>query len=164
MTTDTALIPLTQGHSAIVDADDYERLSQWKWCTMTSRGGPRAKRAYRDENGKQQTMLMHRFIMGAIGADVVDHINHDTLDNRKANLRVCSRLENQRNSTSRKKSTSKYLGVDWVRRNQKWRARIQTDNGALHIGVFATEFEAARAYDVKAAEHFGEFANLNIKD
>jgi hypothetical protein len=95
---------------------------------------------------------------------VVDHKNGDKLDNRRENLRICTIAENIRNSkTSTKKGkTSRYKGVYWVGRIKKWVARIHVDRKGLHVGVFTDEAEAARAYDVAARQHFGEFARTNF--
>jgi hypothetical protein len=93
---------------------------------------------------------------------IIDHIDGDKSNNSIENLRACSHQQNMRNSNSRKNSSSKYLGVNWDKRREKWRAKIKVDVQQSHLGYFTCEKEAARAYNKAAAEHFGEFANLNI--
>jgi hypothetical protein len=100
---------------------------------------------------------MHRLIMNApIGYDV-DHINHNGLDNRRCNLRVCTRTQNQANSKPRKKS-SKYKGVSWSNSENKWRAFIRINGKGKTIGRFDSELDAAEAYNNEAKKCFGEFA------
>ena len=105
---------------------------------------------------------MHRFIMKPKSNEYVDHINGDKLDNRKENLRICTKKENQRNQKVRKDNTSGYKGVALMA-GKYWRAYI-TSGGSRqkHLGNFKTKEEAARAYDEKAKEYFGEFARLNF--
>ena len=157
-------IPLTQGFVAIVDDEDYEELMQWKWYANVGVGSPRATRmAPRDGEGRQKTILMHRQIMNAPDARVVDHINHDTLDNRRStNLRVCTRAQNQANRIKRAPGTSQFKGVHWDTQRMRWRARLRINGREIRLGRFRDEKEAARAYNRAAKEHFKEFANLNI--
>ena len=108
----------------------------------------------------------HRVIVGVTHPRVyVDHINHDGLDNRRVNLRVCSQAENQRNKVS-KGGSSTYLGVSFQKSRpnlrRRWRAKIEHKGKAIELGYFASEEEAARARDIAAQELFGEFANLNL--
>ena len=162
MTDNTALIPLTQGKVAIVDATDFEWLSQWKWYALCNNNIWRAYRQTRVSVGKQKVMPMHRQIMLAPDGKAVDHVNHDGLDNRRANLRVCSIAENNMNRRSVRGATSKYLGVCAER--TKWRARIRHHGKLFSIGLFTDEVEAALAYDAEARKLFGEFANPNFSD
>ena len=91
---------------------------------------------------------------------VVDHVNHDTLDNRKSNLRVCSNRENMMNQVQNGGS-SKYKGVSFSKKQRKYAAYISIDRRRRHLGTFETEEEAAIAYNTAAIEHYGEFAYLN---
>lgn len=104
---------------------------------------------------------MHRIIVDAPAGMVVDHINHDALDNRRANLRVCTQSQNLGNQI-RKLGSSKYKGVSWHKAAQKWHARIQKNDAHVSLGLFDSETDAARAYDSAAREHFGEFALCNF--
>lgn len=154
-------IPLTQGKVAIVDDEDYEWLSQWKWC-IDFRG---YAIRYDYSTGVQRVVKMHRAIL----ADdlkpglVCDHVNRDKLDNRRGNLRACTQSENNRNSTSRRGSSSRYIGVSAYR--ERWKAQIQLSGCKKSLGTFSCEQDAALAYNRAARELFGEFANLNpVKD
>ena len=94
----------------------------------------------------------------------IDHINNITDDNRICNLREATLQQNAQNRTSRKGSTSKYLGVYWYTRGEKWRAQIGLNGVKIHLGFFHNEEDAAKAYDKAAKKHFGEFANLNLPE
>ena len=145
---------------ALVDDSDYEYLNQYSW-SISNCGGYKYARAF-IENKK---ISMHRLIMGANGFNtVVDHIDHNTLNNQKENLRVCTRAQNQANTYSRPNTTSRYLGVCWYSRDKRWVAKLQSNYKKIVIGYFKDETEAAKAYDSKAKEIHGEFANLNFKE
>jgi len=110
------LLPLSQNKFAIVDADDYERLNKYKWCVSKTRHTNYAMRRtkgkrVKGKRVKRKTIMMHRFILNAPRGLVVDHINHNGLDNRKSNLRLCTRAENSYNSRSFNNKSSKYKGV-----------------------------------------------------
>jgi len=154
---DIRYIPLTQGRFAIVDAEDYNRLSRYDWFAMNSR---QTCYAYRYSNGT--ILSMHREIMRAPKGLICDHKNHNGLDNRKCNLRLCTRKQNARNRQARTGCSSRYKGVYWSKRYKKWRARICFNGRRIHLGNFFDEKKAALAYDNKAVELFGEFAYLNF--
>lgn len=151
-------ISLTQGKVALVDDEDYEWLSAYKWC-YTSPIGYAVTKVRTPE--KQVSMLMHRLIMNAPTNLVTDHINHNKLDNRRENLRLCTRQENNRNMPMRSNNTSGYKGVYWHKARSKWQANIRHLGEEVYLGVFEDKHEAALAYNEKAAELFGEFASLN---
>lgn len=92
----------------------------------------------------------------------VDHINGDTLDNRRSNLRLCTVSGNNHNRMKSKNNTSGYKGVSWLKQNQKWRAYIKVNSKDKHLGCYLDKEDAARAYDKAAKEYFGEFARLNF--
>ncbi|MMZ67947.1 hypothetical protein D1872_305870 [compost metagenome] len=96
-------IPLTQGKVAIIDDEDFEKVSAYKWCYSSTIGYAVSRKVV---NGKRQPVLMHRLILDAPPGLVTDHINHDKLDNRKANLRLCTRHENNRNMPLRSNNKS----------------------------------------------------------
>jgi hypothetical protein len=104
---------------------------------------------------------MHREIAGPGPGQVVDHINHDGLDNRRCNLRVCSHAENVRNQRGQYGRSSRYKGVSRDRRLGKWRAQIWHNGKHTYLGLHDSETAAAEAYNAKARELFGEFAYLN---
>jgi hypothetical protein len=152
------LIPV-QGHFAKVDDKDYKFLIQFKWYYRRQKNRHWALRKYRGE-----TISMHRDIMKCKKGDKIDidHKDHDGLNNQRNNLRRANRSQN---SANRKKifGRSKYLGVSFEKNTNKWRAQI-TKNGRWHnLGRYESEIMAAKAYDAKAKELHGEFANLNFK-
>jgi len=152
------LIPLTQGLFALVDAEDYERLSKHKWHVTGGRAGYYAARKV---NGR--TMTMHREILNVPAGMVCDHKNHNTLDNRKCNLRICTPAQNAQNKRPREGGTSRYKGVSWHKDKSKWRAVICHRGRTIHIGYYDYQADAAIAYDDRAIELFGEFACLNTQ-
>jgi len=151
-------IQLTQGLVALVDDDDFEFLDQWKW-NLDSHGY--AKRDIKTKDGRT-CIKMHREILSLSKNDgiFVDHINNIPLDNRKHNLRKCSKSENQHNSCIRKNNTSGYKGVRLQKRTGKWTARITVNWKEIHIGTFETPELAHAAYCNAALELHGEFANF----
>jgi hypothetical protein len=151
------LIPLTQGKFAIVDAEDYERLSKYKWSCQKDRNNYYASRA----NGNRR-ISMHREIMKAPKGLQVDHIDGDGLNNRKSNLRLCTHAENVHNSRPMRNGSSQYKGVCWHKCKKKWCVSISKSGERTYLGRFEDEIEAAMAYDRKAEELFGEFAYLNF--
>jgi len=161
------LLPLSQNKFAIVDAEDYHRLSKYKWCLSRT---PHTNYAMRRTKGKRvkgkrvkrKSIMMHRFILNAPRHLVVDHINHNGLDNRKKNLRLCTRAQNNRNSRSFRKKTSRYKGVSWDKRRKRFLACIRCNGKYYYLGRFKSETDAAKAYDRKARELFGQFAFLNF--
>ena len=157
-------IPLTQGKFAIVDDGDFEELSKHKWCIMKS--GRNAFRAVRGiwKNERRITVYMHRVVMNAPKNLDVDHINHNPLDNRKCNLRVCTKSQNQHNQQLHKDGSSRFKGVSINRQVNKWAAAIKFKSKSISIGLFGSEVEAAKAYDEKAKELFGEYAYVNFKN
>lgn len=151
-----AEIPLTQGRIAIVDDEDYDWLMEWRW--LVNSWGYVARSIHRGQT------LMHRLILNAPAGTDVDHINSNRLDNRRCNLRLASRAQNNRNRKSQDGTFSKYKGVGWRKDVKKWRAQITVNYKNIHLGYFDTEIEAAKAYDVAAHEHFADFAYLNFPE
>ncbi|MGD2095085.1 MAG: HNH endonuclease [Phycisphaerales bacterium] len=157
-------IPLTHGQYAIVDPDDYERIAKYKWYAGRHNSTFYAIRGkWYKKRKKQMTTMMHRVIMNTPEGMFVDHINHNGLDNRKANLRLATRAENNRNVRCLKKNnSSKYRGVWHDKRYNKWRAQISINRKKKHLGYFKDEKEAGMAYDKAAKKYYGEFAILNF--
>lgn len=154
---DVRFIPLTQGKFAIVDAEDYERLSKYKWYLKNLGYN---SYAYRTDNYRKRAM--HREIMNAPDGMVVDHIDGNGLNNSKSNLRICTQAQNVYNNRPKLNTSSKYKGVSFNKNEGKWKVTIKCKGEHFHLGWFRDEKKAARAYDKKAAELFGEFAYLNF--
>jgi hypothetical protein len=160
-------IPLSQGKFAIVDAEDFDRLNQYKWCAVQY-----GENFYANRNGGKlgkfhRTFIvkMHREVLQDPPGMIVDHINHNGLDNRKSNLRIVTREQNLWNSRKNIScGTSKYKGVTYFKRDNRWRAYITYKKKRTFIGSFLDEDTAAKAYDEKAKQLFGEFAYLNFPD
>lgn len=155
-------IPLTQGKVAIVDDEDYEELNRYKWYANLQSGIWYARRHLEKMNEKNITM--HRQIMGSPCGKFIDHINQNGLNNRKENLRTCTRSQNCKNSLRQKNNSSGFNGVCWHKRIKKWQAYIQKNKKIIHLGYFVDINEAGRAVDTKAKEFFGEFAVLNFPE
>ena len=153
-------IDLTQGKKAIVDDEDFEWLSQWKWCY----DGNYAVRHSPTVNGKRRPIWMHREIMKTPEGMETDHRDMDKINNRKENLRICLLSENQRNRVAYANNTSGYKGVTWNRRDKEWRAQITVESRIIQLGGFRTAEEAALAYDEAALKYHGEFARGNFND
>jgi len=150
------VIPLTRGKYALVDEEDYERVNKYNWCASKESN---SWYAYTTINNKHRSL--HKFLLKS-NKGRIDHINHDGLDNRKINLRDCTPSENAQNGRSHRDSVSKYKGVSWFKRDNKWKAQISINGKNKHLGYFLSEEEAARAYDAKAKELHKEFAYLNF--
>lgn len=155
---DTARIPLTRGLFALVSEADFAELSQYRWYARPRGNQFYAIRRERTGDSRNISVSMHRQILGAPAHLVVDHRNGDTLDNRRANLRICTPMQNSRNkrvicATSGFKGVHIHLDV--------WRANIHVAGKKIFLGLFEDPIEAARAYDAAALTHFGEFAATN---
>lgn len=153
-------IELTKGYTTIVDDSDYDVLCKYKWHAMDTIGRVVAARVITNEDYTRTLQLLHRVIMIAPPELEVDHINGNTLDNRRSNLRLCTHQENCMNASVAKHS-SKFKGVSRNVTGKKWVAQIRYNNRLIYLGSFESEESAAKAYNVKASELFGEFARLN---
>ena len=150
-------IALTQGRTALVDDDDYEWLSQWRWY-FNSNGPGYASRW----DKSRRSVLMHRVIMNAEKGVVIGHRNGNTLDNRRVNLYRATRSTLGSQQRPQTGGHSRYKGVTWDRSNQRWRAQIKVQGKPKHLGYFTDEAAAAQAYDEAAARLFGPVAVTNV--
>jgi hypothetical protein len=148
---DMKMIPLTKGKYAKVDNEDYEYLSKRKWHYSSG---------YASSGGQ----LMHRVIMNAPSDMQVDHKDQDKLNNQRSNLRLCTSRENRLNTGKRSDNISGFKGVTWRRDRRKWQAGIKVKGKNIHLKMFLTIEEAARAYDEAAKKYFGDHAWLNFPD
>jgi len=158
-------IQLTQGKIAIVDDEDFERVSARRWFAVkyANYGGEKflALTNIKKADGKWTNISLHRFIMNPpIGVEV-DHINKDTLDNQKANLRLASRSQNARNRSMFSNNKSGFKGVYFCKRIQRFIAQIICNKKRYKLGHFHTAIDAAKAYNDAAIKFHGEFASLN---
>ena len=163
-TPDYIVIQLTKGQSTWISPEDAD-LANIKW--QANGGSDRSRYACRQNpEHKSQKEYLHRVILERLlsrpllKGEVVDHINMNKLDNRRENLRVATRSQNQENRGMPRNNKSGYKGVSWVKKDKKWTARIKHNKEAYSLGFFKTPEEAYQAYCDKARELHGEFANL----
>ncbi|KPK77617.1 MAG: hypothetical protein AMJ79_02700 [Phycisphaerae bacterium SM23_30] len=161
-----AFLPLTQGHVAIVDDQDLQYLKQWKWCANRQQNSLYAVRSMYLRPGKKVNRRLHHEVLRLpwpLPANhVVDHKNHNTLDCRKQNLRLCSRRQNSYNRRPfRRYMSSRYKGISWYKMQKRWRAQIQFNGRRRHLGFFKFEFEAVLTYNIAALILHDRFAFLN---
>lgn len=163
------LIPATgekyQGMLIIVDRDDVDWVTRYQWYVVKS------NRVDEEDGGlfyavrKPGTVpiFMHRELLGLTDPTIqVGHVNHNGIDNRRCNLRTGIVAQHQYGQRPQLGRSSKYKGVYWHKKEQKWRARIHKDGKDRSLGRFDDEIEAARSYDTAAREIFGDFAYLNF--
>ena len=134
----------------VIDTEDIPKIKKYKW---------RMTNGYIKSG--EENLQMSRIIMNPPNNMEVDHIDRNPLNNQKSNLRICTRSQNQMNTRSKLNGTSKYKGVHWNTRRKVWIAKIKINSATHQIGQFKSEIEAARAYNERAIELFGEFAKLN---
>lgn len=150
------LIPLTQGQWAIVDVADFEWLNQYKWCAAWD---SHTKGYYAMRRCKGRIVRMHRIILGLDFGDKRkgDHINLETLDNRRSNLRIATNSQNGCNSGMKSTNSTGFKGVDFEKRRGLYRAYIQKDGKLKFLGYKSTAEAAYELYCAACAELHGEF-------
>lgn len=132
----------SKGTEFIFDSDEYEKVSKYSWCL--------SKTNYLVANIKGKVIKLHRYILSAAKGTVIDHINGNTLDNRKSNLRFCSQKDNARNTNAK--------GVSLNKKTNKWRARIYVDRKEICLGTYSTYEEAYQARSKGEIKYFGEYS------
>lgn len=151
-------ITLTRGFVALVDDDDYERLSLQKWRAV--KYGHVWYAIHGNHHKKDE--FMHRVIMNAAPSQIIDHWNGDGLDNQRGNLRFADDSINQQNRHRLTTNTSGYRGVTFHKQCNKWQAGIKKFGKTYHLGLHVTKEEAARAYDEGARRIYGPMARTNF--
>jgi hypothetical protein len=156
-------IKLTRGKYAIVDVEDFERLNKYKWhcthCGYAKTAVPNKS----DKGPRQIPVSMHKLICPAPDGMIIDHINRNSLDNRKANLRAATQKQNVWNRKfKRTKGRTRYNGIRWDKNKEKWQVRLTINGRRESFGYYADEIEAAKAFDRVAKKYRGEYAFLNF--
>ncbi len=165
-------LKLTKGMVTLVDDDDFFWLNQWNWVAAITTTGCYASRCGRKKSddgrnlGIKCRFLMHRVIMGLMYSTdpnvIVDHKDGNGLNNQRSNLRICSKLQNNVNRRAIKGCRSAYKGVYWDLRHKAWTSEIRKGNYKKYLGLFSSEIEAAKAYDIQAFLWHGEYAQQNF--
>lgn len=161
-------IMMNRGLVALVSPEDVEVINRHRWSANNkSRKAYAIRQVHRcmcPETGKQRftTIYMHRVIIGAQPGQIVDHINGNSLDNRRENLRIATASQNAANKHPTRPAASGFRGV--YSATKGWRAEVRVENRVIRCGTYTTPIAAAMAYDFAARQHFGEFAVLNFPD
>lgn len=148
----TVIRPLPCGKVFLFDLEDYDYISRYSWC---SQNGRYVKTRLKPSN---VFTTLHKFLMNTPPGMTIDHINGNGFDNRRKNLRLATKCQNQAN----RKAESGYKGVCFAKRLNKWRAAIRSENKVYHLGVFENEIDAAKAYDAAAHHLHGKYAKTNF--
>lgn len=156
------LIPLTQGYFTKVDDDDFRKYAIYRWHVGFGGKNKKYPRPMRGSH-KGKYFYLYREITNCPKGMMVDHINGDTLDNRKCNLRICNRSENLLNSSFNKNNTSGFKGVIWHSQNKKWQAKATINKKQIYFGSSNDKVEAAKMYDEGITKLFGELCFTNKK-
>jgi hypothetical protein len=159
-----ALVPVGDRNWSAVDAQDLPLVLSRSWYPHPTNGGRIYAAAHKESGG---TLYLHRLLSGCPQGFEVDHANGDGLDNRRSNLRIATRSQNEANKRKSRRSgsarpTSQFKGVSWETRRQRWVAQLAVDGKHRFLGYFTDELHAARAYDQAAYKAWGEFAHLNM--
>ena len=149
--------------NVFIDGEDFDKIKGYKWCLQVRNNTNTLVVATNIKNGSRQKQLrITDIIMNRQKGQVVDHINHNTLDNRKENLRLCTQSENLKNSSRHKdNASSKYKGVYLDKKSGSFYSRISFNYKRINLGSFKTEVDAAEAYNIASLKYYGEFAHLN---
>ena len=153
-------IELSKGQVAIVDADDYEFLSQWKWHAAWSKETQSYYAEAWDYSLGKTRVAMHRVVMGCVKGDgkQVDHIHGNTLDNRRSELRFTDHAKNQMNRKLHSNSSSGHRGVSWCKQTGKWKVRVEVGDRVIWKGRFVEKDKAIRVAQATRIEAYGDFA------
>jgi hypothetical protein len=162
-------IQLSQGKVALVDDEDFGALSAVKWCAHRNGCTFYAQRGIRQPDGSLKAEHIHRLVLAwSLNRELAkfehaDHINGDGLDNRRANLRVVTSAQNNRNCRRhRANPSSRFLGVDWYKARRKWRTRVTVDGKQVFLGWYDSELAAAQAREIYIVAHLELCARTNF--
>lgn len=151
-------IRLTRGKEAQVSDTDYVSISKHKWSAVFD-----GHNWYASKRNGSGHIRMHAFLMNPPAGEEIDHRDRNGLNNQRRNLRICSHSNNCQNRMRTYNKTSKFKGVSWKKKNNKWCAQIRVGGTVFHLGLFREPELAARAYDIAALKAFGRFALTNKK-
>jgi len=155
------ILKLNQGKEVLIDDEDFDRVNLYRWSVQKRKNGFRAMR--KPKPGEDQNIYLHRYILNVPRGLEIDHINHNQLDNRRSNLRIVSHRQNLQSRRGNLKKSIKFKGVSFNRRYLRpFISQITFENRNVYLGCYQNAIEAAKAYDSKAREFFGEFAYLNF--
>lgn len=151
-------IILAREYVALIDEADWPLVEPYRWCASVSH-----RTIYVRANAKEprRTLRLHRLIVGANARLQVDHINHDGLDNRRANLRLCTPRQNSANRRQNQNVSSNFKGVYWHQPSSRWSAQVGGGTNRVYLGLFDDPRVAAQAYNCAALALYGDFALLN---
>ena len=157
---DVAYIPLTRGYEAIIDADDAPLIESFNWHADVRRHTVYGRRSIILPSGKQTTKLLHQYILVAPDGFEVDHISGDGLDNRRVNLRLATRSQNQHNQRLNRSNTSGFKGVQLHKLTGRWMAMIKNGGKRKYLGCFGSPEQAHEAYRKASEEIHGPYGRL----
>lgn len=155
-------IALNTGAVALVDEADFEVVSAYCWQASSGKTTYAQRCGFDAFLERKTTILLHRFILGALPGQIVDHANRNSLDNRRANLRFCDHSQNQTNKVIN--SDAPFRGVRKSPGCKNFIARIRFRGERFHLGSFDNPEDAAVEYDRAARKLFGDFAVVNFPD
>lgn len=152
------------GYEVLIDDEDYEKIKRYHWNilrTEEKKGYKYFQANLKRCDGKRRKVMLHRIIMNAkTKEEIIDHKNGDTLDNRKTNLRICNKTENNRNQKTSKANVMGIKGVSFVGKKELYQARITVDKKLIHLGYYKTSREAYSAYCEASKKYHGEYGRL----
>ena len=154
-------IPLTQGKVALIDDEDFDLVSGFKWNVKNDKNTFYARTKIRRDGLGRRNILMHRLLLGLTDPEIkTDHRDGNGLNNTRENIRACSHAQNMRNTGAYATNTSGFKGVHWHKQRRKWQASIKVNGKRKSLGLYITPKEAYMAYCKAAIEMHGEFANF----
>lgn len=154
---DIAYVPLTQGYEAVIDATDVPLVDGYNWRAYVRKWAVYAVREEPTGDSKYRNVRMHRQIMGSPDGMEVDHKDHDGLNNRRENLRVCTVNQNRRNQRLSSRSSTGLKGVTWNKLKGRYQAGIKVNGKRKHLGLFDQKEDAYAAYCEASEKYHGEF-------